>query len=156
MRYNKLAYLLKRHAEEKTEGYRKKAAGPYNPDMRYSGAEDIAVKKQYMKWMDTGTYKGYVAHVNQQEARKYFYRWYGQEALDWLKSFKYKTKDTLELWTTVDYAIWELEEKGEAVSVASVRSVLANHEEWQEKLERDLFSDTNIESAIQKVERLFG
>ena len=45
-RYTKLLYLYHRHEEGRTEGYLKKAAGPYNPRVRYGGPEGIAVEKK--------------------------------------------------------------------------------------------------------------
>ena len=49
MRYTKLSYLLHRYEEGYAEGYRKKAAGPYNPQTRYGGPEKIALQKDYVR-----------------------------------------------------------------------------------------------------------
>ena len=48
-RYTKLSYFLHRHKERRTEGYLKKAAGPYNPRIRYGGPERIALEQGYIR-----------------------------------------------------------------------------------------------------------
>ena len=156
MRYTKLSYLLHRHVEGRAEGYLKKAAGPYNPRTRYSGPEKIALEKGYVRKCTSGKYQGFIAGDNAEESERYFDRWYGREALQWLEQFRYKKNNDLELLTTVDMAIEELRAEGEAVSIESVREVIHCDPEWTKKLARPTFSSANLERAIGDCEQLFG
>jgi len=149
-RYTKFSYLLHRHVEGKAEGYRKKAAGPYNPDTKYKGPEKIAQDNHYIKPHTNGEFSGFIADESIERAREYFDKWYGSEVLQWLEQFRYESNEQLELLTTVDMAVCELAETERAVSVAGVKNVIRNHPEWKEKLNRPIFSDEDIAAAIKK------
>jgi len=154
-RYTKLAYLLHRYANEDVGGYLPKAAGPYNPRTRYAGPEKIALEKDYVRWHIRGPYEGFVAGEKTAEAEKYFRRWYGLKALQWLDQFRYKSNDELELLTTVDMAVEELKRAGKPITVETVKEFIRNEPEWTPKLERPFFSDDNIARAIKDLDRLF-
>jgi type I restriction enzyme, S subunit len=155
-RYTKLSYLLHRHCEHKAEGYLKKAAGPYNPATKYGGSEKIALTKKYVIRHSRDNFSGFISGENIQEAIGYFDKWYGKESLKWLEQFRYKKNDELELLTTVDMAVQELYENKSRVSVESVKEVIHNSPEWLPKLDRELFSDENIDRAIITSEKLFA
>ena len=156
MRYTKLSYLLHRHAEGRAEGYLKKAAGPYNPRTRYRGPEAIALKNGYVRRHENGDYGGFIAGKSIEKAESYFAKWYEEDSLRWLDQFRYEKRDDLELLTTVDLAIEELREAGKAISVEGVRKVIHSDPEWKAKLNRSVFSNTNIARAIERCRRLFG
>ncbi len=155
-RCTKLAYLLHRHVEHVAEGFRKKAAGPYNPDVKYKGPEDIAQKNGYIRPHKNGNFSGFVAADNIIQAQTYFMDWYGQEVLGWLEQFRRKTNDELELLTTVDMSVEDLKQKGSIINLENVKSVIATHPEWKPKLEREIFSDFNIRRAIRSVSVMFA
>lgn len=155
-RCTKLAYLMHRHVEHVAEGYRKKAAGPYNPDVKYRGPEGIAQKNGYIRQHKSGSYSGFIAAEKIGEAENYFLNWYGQDVLSWLEQFRKKTNDELELLATVDMAVEDLRLLGAVATLEGVKFVIANHSEWQAKLEREIFSDSNIRRAIQRVGELFA
>ena len=155
MRYTKLSYLLHRREDGYAEGYLKMAAGPYNPRTRYGGPEKIALQKDYVRQHRSGKWQGFIASTNFDEAEGYFDRWYGSEALQWLKQFRYETNNELELLTTVDMAVAELYESGKVVSVERVKEVIRSHPEWDPKLDRPIFSDTNLARAIESCQKLF-
>lgn len=152
----KLTYLLDRHATGKAEGYLKKAAGPYNPATKYKGPEGIAVKNGYVREHHNGTYPGFVAGENIAKAEAYFRQWYQPDALEWLRQFRYLKTDELELLATVDMAMEDLRREGKAVNLASVKAVIKNHPEWEAKLEREIFCDTNIFRNIARCDELFA
>ncbi len=152
----KLMYLLHRHAEGQAEGYLKKAAGPYDPNTKYKGPEAIAVKKGYVKALHNGTYEGFVAGAEIDQALGYFEQWYGTAALDWLEQFRYRKTDELELLATVDMAMVDLAAAGQPADVRAVKRVIATHQEWAPKLARELFSDDKIMHAIAECQALFG
>ena len=155
-RYTKLSYLLHRHKEGRTEGYLKKAAGPYNPQIRYGGPERIALEKQYISQHKNRKFQGFVADSHVGEAEEYFYKWYGKEALQWLDQFRYRKNDELELLTTVDMAAEELRTAGKEVSVENVKNVILGHQEWKAKIDRRIFADANLAGAIEDSRTLFA
>lgn len=152
----KYAYLLHRHMEGKAEGYVKKAVGPYNPSTRYRGPERIAQQNRYVREASTGKWSGFVPFEKIDQAVGYFDSWYGDAPLEWMKQFRYTTNVELELLTTVDMAIVELNENNAEVSAASVRQVIKDHPEWKAKLDRPLFSDESIARAIEESRILFN
>ncbi len=155
-RCTKLTYLFHRHAEHKAEGYLKKAAGPYNPATRYKGPEDIAQRNGYVRLLHNGGYQGFVAADNCGQAETYFRKWYGEDAFDWLEKFHYKKTEELELLATVDMAMEDLRSEAKPVDMESVKRIIGEHPEWQAKLEREVFSDANIERAIEECSELFA
>jgi hypothetical protein len=50
----------------------------------------------------------------------------------------------------------DLRASGRAVDVEAVKEVIRTHPEWEAKLSRNIFSDTNITQAIQKCDELLG
>ncbi len=155
-RCTKLTYLLHRHVERQAEGYLKKAAGPYNPAVKYKGPEGIAQKNGYVRPHHNGTYPGFVAAGNITEAEAYFAQWYGPEVLPWLEQFRFKKTDELELLTTVDMAMEDLRREGQAVNLGAVKQVIHDHPEWEAKLEREIFADPNIIRAIDECREFLG
>ena len=154
-RYTKLSYLMHRYAESVAEGYLKKAAGPYNPKTKYGGPEKIACKNKYIKEAKSCGFVGFVVDENINQAIDYFNQWYGEEILDWLEQFRKVKNDTLELWATTDMAMQDLKLEGVPISVRNLKQVFENNPEWKAKLEREIFSDLNIDSAIRKCNSLF-
>lgn len=155
MRYQKLSYLLHRHAEGPVEGYLKKAAGPYNPNTRYGGSEKIALENGYIREQQSGEYHGFVAADNIVEAEAYFDKRYGSQCVRWLEQFRRKRNDDLELLATVDMAAEELRAAGRSVDVAGVKEVLRGSADWKPKLDRPVFSDVKIAKAIETCRKLF-
>ena len=155
-RYTKLSYLLHRHREGRTEGYLKKAAGPYNPRIRYGGPERIALEKAYIRQQKNKSYQGFVADSHVGEAEEYFDKWYGKEAIQWLEQFRYKKNEELELLTTVDMAAEELRVADKGVSVESVKNLILDHKEWKAKMGRRIFADANLSRAIDDSRTLFA
>jgi len=154
-RCTKLSYLLHRHVEHVAQGYLKKAAGPYNPAVKYRGPEGIAQKNGYIRPHKNGTYSGFVAAGKIDQAERYFAEWYGSDVLHWLDQFRFKSNDDLERLATVDMAMEELRRAGDEISLSSVRALIASEPEWVPKLDRSAFSDQNITAAIQQCRTLF-
>jgi type I restriction enzyme S subunit len=154
-RCTKLAYLMHRHVEHVADGYLKKAAGPYNPDVKYKGPEGIAQKNGYIRQQSSGKFSGFVAAEKISEAERYFDQWYGRDVLDWLEQFRFQSNDQLELLATVDMAAEDLLHANARVDVEAIKSVMRAHSEWQKKLERAVFSDLNIAEALRRLRELF-
>jgi type I restriction enzyme, S subunit len=154
-RRTKLSYLLHRHVERQVTGFLKKAAGPYSPQTRYGGAEKIALKNGYIRIHKAAKSEGFIAADNIAQAEGYFENWYGLQVLDWLKQFRYKKNEELELLTTVDMAIEDLRREGKNVTVPAVKQIIHDSPEWKAKLDRATFADSNITAAIESCRQLF-
>ena len=154
-RCTKLTYLLHRKAEQQATGYLKKAAGPYNPKTRYAGPEKIALEKRYIREHVNGKFNGWVADENFPKAKAYFLKWYGTDLVNWLEQFRKRKNDDLECLATVDMAMQDLLSQGKPITVESVRDLIASEPEWLPKLERPVFSDAGIKSAIASCRELF-
>ena len=155
-RVQKCLYLLRRHQDECTAAFKKKAAGPYADEVRYKGGEPIA---QNVKYITTTTTKGkgttFACGCNIDQALRYIENWGKQSDIQWLTDkLKYKKVDELELLATVDMAICDLEETGIPVSVAAIKHLIATNEEWKAKLKKQTFSDSNIAKAIKELQTL--
>lgn len=151
-RRQKFAYLLHRHAQESTQGFLKKAAGPYNPTIRYKD-EQIAIKSNYVAEHGKGKF---VQGEKSSKAVNYFVQWYGAESIEWLKQFRYRKSDDLEVLTTVAEAIVDLKKDGTAITVESVKEIIRENSEWRPKLDKDCFSDFKIQAAIKESQKLFA
>ena len=155
-RCTKLAYLMHRHVEHVAEGYLKKAAGPYNPAVKYKGPERIAQKNGYIISHANGRFSGFVAADKIAQAESYFSKWYSRDVLSWLEQFRRQSNDELEVLATVDMAVEDLKRVRALVSVEAVKSVIREHPEWEAKLERSAFADQRIAAAIDECQRLFS
>ena len=153
----KCLYLLRRHQDESTAAFKKKAAGPYGDEVRYKGGEPIARSNRYIatktdKSKGTTFAKG--DSINQ--ALSYIQNWGKQADIKWVADkLKFKKVDELELLATVDMAICDLTEAGTPVSVATIKHLIATNEEWKAKLKKQTFSDANIAHAIRELQTLF-
>ncbi|MDV4024353.1 hypothetical protein CMT52_08400 [Elizabethkingia anophelis] len=154
-RYTKYSYLFHRHTDNKTEGYLKKAAGPYNPKTKYGGPEKIALQNKYVSEVQNGNLSGFVASDKIEDARNYFGNYWNTESLNWLEQLRYKKNDELELYATVDKAMVELAESNKDINLQLVKQIIDEHPEWKPKLERDIFSDDNIVKAMEFLKTLF-
>ena len=155
-RYTKLSYLLHRYAQQSVENYFKKAAGPYNPKTKYGGAEQITQNKNYAVYTVKSKYRGFIAGSEIEKAKNYFIQWFGYDSLNWLEQFRTISNDKLELLTTVDNALLDLRENNQEETVLNVKQILLSNKEWQAKLKKKLFSDSNIKFSIRKSQELFG
>lgn len=156
-RYTKLSYLFHRHADNQMQNYLRKAAGPYNPKTKYAGPEKIAHQNGYVADHKNGNLTGFIAGKNISAAKTYFENYWSIDYLNWLDTnFHYKSNDQLELYATVDNAMVELHEKNKPVNVEAVKTIIKTEKEWKAKLERDIFSDANIQKAINYLPTLFN
>lgn len=153
----KCLYLLRRHQDESTVAFKKKAAGPYADEVRYKGGEPIAQSAKYITRATTknkGTTFARGSEIG--KALGYIQSWGKQADIQWVaEKLKFKKVDELELLATVDMAICDLTEAGTPVSVASIKHLIATNEEWKAKLKKQTFSDANIAHAIRELQTLF-
>lgn len=146
-RRQKLSYLFKRHNNIPIDEYMKKAMGPYNPKMKYQGAEGIALRNKYVKEVNN---RGLIATNSISKAEEYYNRYYQQESLDWLDTnFHYESNNNLEVLTTVDYAIIDLRNQNKDITLENIKTYISSDEEWKPKLKLDYFTDEAITKAME-------
>jgi hypothetical protein len=73
-----------------------------------------------------------------------------------LNQFRKRRNDDLELLTTVDMAMEDLQRSKKSVSLSTVKELIDSEPEWKPKLSRDVFSDFNIARAMKELAELFG
>lgn len=156
-RYNKLAYLAHRKAEDDvTQHYLKKAAGPYSPWAKYGGPERIALQNGYVKQAKSGALEGLIAGDKIDKIDNYVPNYPVCVAIDWvIGKFRFKKNDDLELLATVDFAALDLLCNGKDVTTETIKEVIATNKEWSPKLNRPIFSDENIDRALVELAGLF-
>lgn len=153
-RRQKLTYLFLRKIKESTEGYMKKAMGPYDHKLKYR-IEKIAEKNGYIKKSSFGKGRAYTSDYNIGQAKAYFDKWYRKDILEWLEKFRYFKNNELEVLTTVDMAILELKKDNQNVSIVSVKEIINSNKEWKPKLKKTFFNDFALKTAIDKCKILF-
>jgi len=151
----KCLYLLRRHQDESTEAFKKKAAGPYADEIRYKGGEPIAIRNGYIKAQKGNQGTMFAIGANISKALGYIEKWGKQVDIEWVtNTLKFKKVDELELLATVDMAICDLTEAGTFVSVQSIKNLIATNKEWKAKLDKQTFNDININRAIRELQTL--
>jgi len=157
-RYTKFAYLLHRQAEHEAKGFLKHAGGPYKPENRYKGGEGIAIKNKYIskvKNPKSGT-DAFIVNENIEKALSYFREWYGTNIQDWIEQFRYYKNEYLEVLTTVDESICDLQGQNKMITVSSIKEYISSIPQWREKLSKPYFNDFNIQKAVNESYKLFG
>ena len=156
-RLQKGVYFIHRKAEHDTHTkFRRHAAGPYNPDMKYRGGIGIAKRNGYLQERTSGKYKGFIAGEAISSVDQYLSRYDYEQALLWvLNTLRFQSNDDLERLSTVDYASQDLREKGLAVDVTSVKTYIDADPKWRPKLDNPIFSNTSIQNALEELEKLF-
>lgn len=151
----KCLYLLRRHQDESTEAFKKKAAGPYADEVRYKGGEPIAKGANYITTTTGRHGTTFACGKDIGKALGYIESWGREADIKWVADkLRFKSVDELELLATVDMAICDLTEAGTPVSVQSVKHLIATNAEWKEKLKKQTFSDANIARAIRELNAL--
>jgi type I restriction enzyme S subunit len=156
-RYNKLAYLAHRKAEDDvSQHYLKKAAGPYSPWAKYGGPEKIAEKNGYVKQGKAGVYSGLVPGDHISKIDLYLANYPVCTAIDWVvDKFRFEKNDGLELLATVDFAALDLLREGQPITRDAIKHVIAANKEWAPKLDRAIFSDESVDRALAELAGLF-
>ena len=153
-RRQKLSYLFKRHNNLPIDEYLKKAMGPYNPQMKYSGGEGIAIRNKYVKEVKQ---RGLIASSEIAKAKTYFDKYYSKDSLLWLEqNFRYKNNNELEVLATIDYTILDLKAQNKEITLANIKEYINNNAEWKPKLEKPFFTDSAIIKAIQESKNLLN
>ena len=74
----------------------------------------------------------------------------------WIEQFRYYKNEYLEVLTTVDESICDLQGLNKSITVGSIKEYIGSIPQWKEKLNKPHFSDFNIQKAINESYKLFG
>ncbi|PCK83271.1 hypothetical protein CPT32_30180 [Rhizobium sophoriradicis] len=157
-RLQKAVYFARRQMGESEldKEYLRKAAGPYNPTMRYSGGIKIATDKNWIK-RATGKYgEGNALGDTAAEMDEWIERYQFSSAAAWVRDrFKYKSNDLWEALATIDYAILALDDDGTRPTPAEILSYIKNDDEWRPKIAKLRLTEASIQNAMVELEALF-
>jgi hypothetical protein len=153
-RVQKMLYLIEAVTESGLFAeFRKQAAGPYDPSLRYKGPEDIAVRQR--GWLVPRGETHFELGPNIKEALDYASRYIDTELAELvLKEFRTFKDGTLERWTTVHLAAVELLRQGQPVTPETVEAYIESIPEWQAKLSREEFTPDRIAQTLDGLAKL--
>ncbi len=158
-RLQKGVYLARRFMGEQAleQEFLRKAAGPYNPSMRYSGGFSIALKKNWI-CPKTGEYgKGHAPGKSASELDEWIEKYQLAKPAAWvLDKFKFRKNVQWELLATIDYAILALNSQSADSSPANILEYISNDKEWLPKIENLGLSETTIQNAMVELQTLFA
>ena len=158
-RLQKAVYFARRQMGESAldKDYLRKAAGPYNPKMRYSGGIKIATDKKWIK-RAAGKYgEGNALGDSAAEMDEWIERYHFAPTAAWVRDrFKYVKNDLWETLATIDYAMLALDHDGTRPTPMAILSYIEADDEWRPKIEKLRLTETSIEGAMVEVKALFG
>lgn len=158
-RLQKAVYFARRFMGESAldQQYLRKAAGPYNPSMRYSGGVKIALEKN---WIAPATGKFGPRHSPGSaldDANAWIEKYQLAQPAAWVRDkFKFKQNDIWEILATVDYAMLALEHAGSTPTAETVFAYIGNDEEWRPKIEKLRLSEASIQNAMVELQSMFA
>lgn len=158
-RLQKAVYFARRHNGEHVDqmAYLKKAAGPYNPSMKYSGGIAIAKQKNWLREARGRFGFGHVPGEAAGETDEWIARYgYGESARWVAEHFRFKKNEEWETLATVDYAMEHLQSLGVEADAEQVLQYIRADDEWRPKVEKLGLSEIAIEAAMVEVKALFG
>ncbi|MBB6219948.1 restriction endonuclease subunit S [Rhizobium leguminosarum] len=157
-RLQKAVYFARRQMGERAldKEYLRKAAGPYNPTMRYSGGIKIATDKNWIK-RATGRFgEGNTLDNQANEMDEWIERYQFKATVAWVRDrFKYKSNDIWEILATVDYAMLALGHEGTRPTPSAILSYIQSDGEWGPKIAKLHLTEASIQNAMVELESLF-
>ena len=158
-RLQKAVYFARRQMGESAldKDYLRKAAGPYNPKMRYSGGIKIAADKNWIK-RATGKYgEGNALGDTAAEMDEWIERYQFAPAAAWVHDrFKYKSNELWEALATIDYAMLALDHDGMRPTPTAILSYIEADDEWRPKIAKLRLTEASIQNVMVELETLFA
>ena len=156
-RLQKGVYFARRFMGERNLSgeYLRKAAGPYNPTMRYSGGIKLAVAKSWIV-PTSGKYgAGHSPGPAIRNAENWIEEYQFARAAAWVRDkFKFRPNHIWEILATVDYAILAIERKGLTPDAHAILSYIDGDAEWHPKIARLGLTLPVIDNAMAELECL--
>lgn len=158
-RLQKSVYFARRHMGERAldQEFLRKAAGPYNPYMRYSGGIKIAEDKNWIVRSKGRHGEGSTLGPNACEMDDWIEKYGFARAATWVRDrFKFRKNEQWGLLATVDYARLALEAAGSIPTAASILAYIEADEQWRAKIDNFGLREAAIQNALVEVETLLG
>lgn len=155
-RLQKAVYFARRRMgdDRVNSDYLRKAAGPYNPKMRYSGG--IAVAKSQGWIRETRGRFGF-GHIKGSNAAYAKASSELQSIANWVRdTFALRKNDEWERLATVDYAAWALGSEGKPVTPERILAYISDLDVWRHKIARLNLTEFSVQSAMLELGRLFA
>ena len=158
-RLQKAVYFARRKMGEHVGemAYLKKAAGPYNPSMKYSGGIAIAKQKNWLREARGRFGFGHVPGPDVGDAGEWIDTYRFAAPARWVaEHFRYKKNEEWETLATVDYAIEHLNTLGIEPDAAQILQYIASDPEWRPKIEKLGLTEMSAGTAMLEVQALFS
>ncbi|MEM1386979.1 MAG: restriction endonuclease subunit S [Pseudomonadota bacterium] len=158
-RLQKAVYFARRKMGEHVGemAYLKKAAGPYNPSMKYSGGIAIAKRKSWLREARGRFGFGHVPGAEVADAAEWIETYgYGEPARWVADHFRYKKNDEWETLATVDYAVEHLRSLDIDPDAEQILQYITSDPEWHPKIEKLRLTEMSVGTAMLGVAALFN
>src|SRR3546814_4502071 len=136
--------------------YLRRAAGPYNPAMKYSGGIAIAKQKNWLREARGRFGFGHVPGPAAEEIEDWFAKYGFGDPARWVaEHFRFKRNEEWETLATVDYAMEHLQSLGIEADAGQVLQYIRADDEWRAKIEKPRLTRTEEHtSEIQSLMRI--
>jgi type I restriction enzyme S subunit len=137
--------------------YLKKAAGPYNPSMKYSGGIAIAKQKSWLREARGRFGFGHVPGQDASDAAGWIDTYGYSEPARWVaEHFRFKKNDEWEALATVDYAVEHLRSLDIDPDAEQILQYITSDPEWHPKIEKLGLTEMSVGTAMLEVAALFN
>jgi type I restriction enzyme S subunit len=154
-RLQKAVYFARRRIRDAQVNidYLKKAAGPYNPKMRYSGGIAVAKSQGWIREARGRFGFGHIRGVNADFAQASSEL---RSVASWVcETFILRKNEEWERLATIDYATCALSKDGEAVTPNLVLAYIRDLDVWRHKVAKLGLTEYRIQSAMLELSLLF-
>ncbi|TPW26564.1 hypothetical protein FJU08_22075 [Martelella alba] len=158
-RLQKAVYFARRQMGEHVGemAYLKKAAGPYNPSMKYSGGIAIAKQKNWLREARGRFGFGHVPGADVGDASEWVDTYGYETPARWVaEHFRYKKNEEWETLATIDYAVEHLNTLGIEPDAAQILQYIASDPEWRPKIEKLGLTEMLVDAAMLEAKALFS
>lgn len=154
-RLQKAVYFARRRIGDAqvNSDYLRKAAGPYNPKMRYSGGIAVAKSQGWIREARGRFGFGHIKGANADYAKATSEL---QSIAIWVRdTFALRKNEEWERLATVDYAVCALGEEEQPVTPKRVLAYISDLDIWRHKVAKLGLTEFSVQSAMLELGRLF-
>lgn len=154
-RLQKAVYFARRRIgdDQVNSDYLRKAAGPYNPKMRYSGGIAVAKSQGWIREARGRFGFGHIKGANAGYARASSEL---QSIAIWVRdTFALRKNEEWERLATVDYAACALGSEGQPVTPKRVLAYISDLDVWRHKVAKLGLTEFSVQSAMLELGMLF-
>lgn len=158
-RLQKAVYFARRHNGEHAldQEFLRKAAGPYNPSMKYSGGIAVAKTKDWLREARGRFGFGHVPGANAREMDAWIIKYGFEGAARWVAdNFRFKKNEEWETLATVDYVVEHMKSLGVDADPSKILTYIHADYEWSPKVQKLRLTETKIQLALFELNALFS